>query len=226
MTHVPGAKNKVADGLSRYPADPAELLNLPDDVATIIKEDQFSNFPISDMSSDTNYPEAEECTMAATLASFQASPITSTTWDLVRTGTVSDEALKTLMGIIEAGFPDTNLDLPQKVRHYYRFRDQLSTVDGVIIYNDRVLIPPSLRPNVLATLHAAHQGTSTMISRAESSVFWPGITNDIINVRDCCHHCNKNAPSNPRGPPIPSILPETHFSVYVQISSPTKGYHM
>ena len=46
MTHVPGAKNKVADGLSRYPADPAELLNLPDDVATIIKEDQFSNFLI------------------------------------------------------------------------------------------------------------------------------------------------------------------------------------
>ena len=93
----------------------------------------------------------------------------------------------------------------------FPLRDHLSTVDGVIVYNDRVIVPKSLRPNVINTLHAAHQGVSTMIARAESSVFWPGITKDIHDVRDRCHQCNRNAPSNPASLPIPPMLPEYPF---------------
>ncbi|CAL4068131.1 unnamed protein product, partial [Meganyctiphanes norvegica] len=125
---------------------------------------------------------------------FHSSPITSTTWDLVRVATASDETLHKLSDIIETGFPDSCADLPQQLKMFYQLRDNLSTVDGIILYNDRVLIPPSLRANVLTTLHAAHQGTSTMITRAETSIFWPGISKDILDVRTKCAHCNRNAP--------------------------------
>merc|ERR1739842_48000 len=92
-----------------------------------------------------------------------------------------------------------------------KLRDHLSTVNGVILYNDRVLVPLSLRTNVLSTLHSAHQGTSTMTARAESSVFWPGITKDIQNIRDRCNQCHRNAPSNPSAPPTPPKLPVYPF---------------
>lgn len=199
MVHVPGAKNKVADGLSRHPADPADEINLSYDMAAMLEHD------------DSLSLDVEKCTIAAALASFQSSPITATTWDLVRSATASDESLNTLLNLIETGFPISSSDIPQDLRIYFPFRDLLSTVDGVIIYKDRVVIPQSLRANVLSTLHSAHQGTSTMTARAESSVFWPGITKDIQEVRDMCYQCNRNAPSNPSPPPTPTLLPEYPF---------------
>ena len=72
-------------------------------------------------------------------------------------------------------------------------------------------MPPSLRPSCLSALHAAHQGTSTMISKAETSIFWPGITNDIQSTRANCSHCNKMAPSQAALPPIPPILSKYPF---------------
>ena len=213
MVHVSGVKNKVADGLSRHPSDPAEEIYLPDDIASMSMHQCHLSHPLPDDSQtcSANYQDVEECTLALALSTFKASPITSTTWDLVRTATTSDKNLNDLTSIIEDGFPDSSAEIPQHLRAYFPLRDHLSTVDGVILYNDRVIVPKSLRPNVINTLHAAHQGVSTMIARAESSVFWPGITKDIHDVRDRCHQCNRNAPSNPASPPIPPMLPEYPF---------------
>ena len=77
--------------------------------------------------------------------------------------------------------------------------------------NVRIIIPPSLREEVLSALHAAHQGVTyctSMISRAESSVFWPGITPAITALRAGCNHCNRIAPSNPSAPPTPLKSPD------------------
>ena len=71
MVHVPGVKNKVADGLSRHPADSAELTNLSDGIAAMLEQEE--PLPL----------DIEKCTIAAILATFQASPITLTTWNLV-----------------------------------------------------------------------------------------------------------------------------------------------
>ena len=45
-------------------------------------------------------------------------------------------------------------------------------MDEVILYKDRIVIPESLRDEVLTALHAAHQGVTSMIARAEFSVFF------------------------------------------------------
>ena len=52
-----------------------------------------------------------------------------------------------------------------------------------------------------------------MISHAEASVFWPGITNDIKDKRSKCHHCNVMAPSQPLLPPTPPPIPEYPFQL-------------
>ena len=87
-----------------------------------------------------------------------------------------------LVSIIENGIPEAINDLPPPLRTYHRFREHLHTLDGVILYKDWIVIPPSLRNDVLAALHSAHQGMSQMTIRAESSMFWPGITSDIIDI--------------------------------------------
>ena len=135
---------------------------------------------------------------ASTLGNIQA-----ITWDQVREYTLRDSALQMLHKKIEDGFQDvgSRSDLPPEIREFFQFRDGLSTVDGVILYNNRIVIPPPLRQPVLDTLHSAHQGVYCMTSRAESSVFWPGITPVIANMRARCRSCNERAPSQPHGPP-------------------------
>ena len=93
-----------------------------------------------------------------------------------------------------------------QIQAYYAFRHHLSTTDGVVLYQDRIVLPPSLRPACLKALHATHQSTSSVTARAELSVFWPGITNAIASTCDNCSHCNRMAPSQPNPPPMPLTL--------------------
>ena len=215
MIHIPGVKHKAADTLSRHPTGsttPA-MLQLQDDVAQA--SDHCSKFdlgpllniPRGDFHTEANDDDLTYHAMAA-LDSLQPQVVT---WNKVRVATSSDENLQNLLAIIESGFPEKCEELPPPLREFHRFREHLSTVDGVIMYKDRIIIPPSLRHNVLATLHSAHQGETAMLSRATSTVFWPGITNEIHDLRMNCSDCNRNAPSQPNAPPEPLVSPSYPF---------------
>ena len=129
-------------------------------------------------------------------------------WKITLVGsrfTSAAESLDAPVETIESGMPDKRTSLPPSIRDYFPLRDQLSTVDGVAIYKDRIIVPPSLRNDILTALHSAHQGVTSMISRAETSVFWPGITSDIISRRNKCNHCNRMAPTQLSAPPTPTV---------------------
>ena len=192
MMHVPGLKNRAPDALSRHPTgDPN-----PDKLH---------------LPDDISYVSA-----TTALASLQ-----SITWDEVRVATTSDNDMQKLVGIIESGMPDNREDLPPTLQVYHQHRDKLSTTDGVALYADRIIIPPRLRKGILSSLHAAHHGTTSMTLRADSSIFWPGITSEIIKLRQECNDCNRIAPSQPsapsqvvhHGPNRPSLR---HASVWVR----------
>ena len=130
-----------------------------------------------------------------------------------------------LVSTIETGFPDSCHNLPTELHKYFQFREHLYTVDGVALYKDRIVIPPSLRENVLTTLHSAHQGVTAMIARAEASIFWPGITPAIKAVRLHCNHCNRMAPSQPNAPPTPPTSPAYPFQYICADFFHYKGIH-
>ena len=82
------------------------------------------------------------------------------TWDRVRVATTSDENFTRLVSLVENGIPESRLEVPPKLREFHQYRDDLHTVDGVILYKGRIVMPPSLRDEVLQSLHSAHQGVS------------------------------------------------------------------
>ena len=116
-----------------------------------------------------------------------------------------------LLSAIEDGFSEFKHQLLPPIREYHQFRKQLYSSDGVVIYKDRIVIPSSLRPTCLSALHAAHQGTLAMTAKAEASIFWPGIMNDIQATKTNCQHCNRMAPSQAALHPTPPTLPEYPF---------------
>ena len=210
MIYTPGAKHKAADAMSRYPTGPnnPEMLVLEDDVT---QNDVRRSFLAGIRQVDQhNYGEDVD-NETIWSASYALSNLSSVTWDRVRHATASDLNMNLLLSTIEAGIPKYRHELPPALREYHQYREHLYSVDGVIIYKDRVVIPPCLRDDVLIALHAAHQGVTSMTSRAEASIFWPGITPAIIATRAQCAHCNRIAPSQPSAPPTPTILPTYPF---------------
>lgn len=216
MVHVPGAKHRAADTVSRHPVGKSDNMVLIDDIASVDGYNQSEVPPtiptLQHKASDvmTGKPDTTSQCGEVKFYSSVLSSVTSLqciSWDKIRTATASDEDMFKLVQQIESGISDIRNDLPPSLRDYHQFRNHLSTVDGVIIYKDRIVVPPLLRKDVLTALHSAHQGISSMMSRAETSVFWPGISNDIIKLRNSCNHCNRNAPSQPSAPPTPPIYP-------------------
>ena len=104
------------------------------------------------------------------------------------------------------------------MKEYFRYREDLSVCDGLILFKSRVLVPRSLRREVLECLHSVHQGVQGMKSRAAESVFWPGISAAIHDVRARCRTCNTIAPSQPAEPPITADPHSSHMSKCVRIS--------
>ncbi|XP_061178429.1 uncharacterized protein LOC133187074 [Saccostrea echinata] len=210
VTHIPGVKHRAADCLSRHPAGKPEQLHLPDDIASISYALPPSYF-LAGIRSNVDPDSMEDNLVAAVNTMLESLSIQSVTWDRVRIGTTSDAIMHHLLQLIESGLPETRLEFPPALREYFQFREHLHSLDGVILYKDRIVIPPSLRREILSVLHSAHQGVTAMTSRAEASIFWPGITPDITSLRAQCIQCNRNAPSNPSAPPTPLISPDYPF---------------
>ena len=206
MVHIPGVRNSAADSVSRHPVGEPIALDLSDEVNT-------ADIPIplshSLLAATRTHHTMESVVCSQLMHSTEV--IQSITWDDVRIATTSDPLMSELLNVIEDGFPDSRNDLHPEIRQYYQFREHLTTSDGVVLYRDRIVIPPSLRGRVLTALHSAHQGVTQMCSRAESSIFWPGMTPAIIDLRVRCTACNRIAPSQPNAPPTPPILPAYPF---------------
>ena len=81
---------------------------------------------------------------------------------------------------------------PDVVSSYNRHRENLLVVDGVPMLGRRVIVPASCRQRVLGSLHSAHQGSAKMLERAKSSVYWPGIVDDIEQTRKRCCICDRS----------------------------------
>ena len=81
---------------------------------------------------------------------------------------------------------------------YFEHWTELSSEGGCIFRGDRIVIPSSLRDQVLEQLHEDHQGIVKTKALAQTYVWWPGMDSDIERyVRgcmDCAVHQNNPKP--------------------------------
>jgi len=97
---------------------------------------------------------------------------------------------------------------------YWNYRDELGVEDGIILKGSRIIIPQSLRADVLKQLHYAHQGVEKCRLRAKSSVFWDGINRDIEKRIGACAQCQTHQPSASHEPLLPhDVLPRPWHTV-------------
>ena len=72
-----------------------------------------------------------------------------------------------------------------------------------MLWGSRLVIPTSLRKQVLEQLHEAHTGVCKMKALARCYVWWPKMDKDIEKVTASCVSCLENR-SNPEKSPVHS----------------------
>lgn len=114
--------------------------------------------------------------------------------------TKSDPILCQLQDLIKYGWAESMQDLPIDLHPFWCYRDELVMLDGLVMKNNRILIPTSMREGTLARLHEGHHGQSSMLRRARRTVFWPKIQDDITQLVERCPECQIHAKKTPRIP--------------------------
>ena len=122
--------------------------------------------------------------------------------------THDDNTLRQVATHVMAGWPEHKSKVQPEVLPFYPARGELSIVDGLITYADRIVVPLALQQDTLSRLHQSHQGITKCLENAQASVWWPGINAQIKETVGACMKCRESRPSQPSEPLIPTELPD------------------
>ena len=102
----------------------------------------------------------------------------------------NDETSRVVMEYVLKGWPSEKEQVDELAREYWSFKEELSVEDGLLFKSDRIVVPRSLRAEVLDEIHGAHMGESKSLSFARDYVFWPSMTAQIKDRVSSCSICN------------------------------------
>ena len=94
--------------------------------------------------------------------------------------TQQDNTLHLLIQQVLEGQPKSCRKLPETLRPFWHWRDDLSIEHSCISRKGSFFIPIALRGHCLKALHNGHPGVSKMTLRAKGSMLWPNINKTFV----------------------------------------------
>lgn len=173
IVYRPASNMLVPDALSRaYLADSAAT-EFPEELAVLADGEQ-----------------REALRMVASAATIE----------LIKNAATSDDQYQLLRRQIALGWPASSEDVPNDLREFITFADELVECDGLIFKGQRVLIPREARADILQRIHSSHIGVNGCIRRARECVFYPGLIADIKKTVAACAICEAYQTSQQKEP--------------------------
>lgn len=141
----------------------------------------------------------------------------------LRDATARDPVLREVLLRLLYGWKESDL-VDSTLRPYAQQAGTLCAVQGVLLCEDHVVVPTSLRASVLAKLHKAHPGIVRMKVLARAHFYWPGMSADIEKVVRSCAHCAHHAAYPVKVPLAPWPDPERPWvRLHMDFAEPQKG---
>ena len=182
--HTPGKNLVIADALSRSPVvEEVEESKSSRDVEAHI-DGIATSWPIADEQLDRIAQESQD-----------------------------DPVLKEVLQQTASGWPRYKHDfnLKPELQKFYEYRGELSIYRGLLLRGSRIVIPAGMQKEILQKIHHGHLGIGKCRARAKSSVWWPGISQEIKNVVSSCQECEEKKPTQTKEPMVNRELPERAF---------------
>ena len=107
-----------------------------------------------------------------------------------RSHTQTDPVLQKLQATIMKGWPNEKSKVEPEILDYWFHRETLSCADGLVFKSNRLVVPKTLRREILAEVHGAHMGEKKTLRLARDYVFWPRMSSQIKDLVASCPTCN------------------------------------
>lgn len=78
----------------------------------------------------------------------------------------------------------------------------MTVADEVIYRGHQLIIPISVRSQILKKLHSSHIGIQSSIRRAREVMYWPGMNGQIKDFIEKCDICNSYRSQQAKEPMI------------------------
>jgi len=158
-------------------------------------------------------PRKTQCTikMDETIHSVHWS---NTKLDQLKAETRKDPTLSALITVVGEGWPTKSSELTDALKPYWSIKDYISIDNGILLKGQQIIIPPSLRQDVLRQIHEqCHQGIEKTRLLARQCIFWPNINNDISALVGGCCICNTFVNSQPSEPMYQRDVPSAPWEI-------------
>ena len=114
----------------------------------------------------------------------------------IRDETRKDSQLTALLRILQTNWPLTKSALTIEVKPFWDGRHLFSQIDGLILRGNQLVIPRSLRAEMMKRAHEGHFGMVKTKSRAREVIWWPGMNNQLEQMIINCDICKEKNPCN------------------------------
>ena len=162
ISHVPGKMLYTADTLSRAPVDAADKTTLIDAETEMFVQAVISQLPVSTNRLD-DFRKAQH----------------------------DDSTCSELFRFCKEGWPSSH-ELSGELCRYVTVKNHLSIANNLLLYGNRIIVPHSMRDEILGKVHAGHQGIQRCRLRLATSVWWPGAMKEVEQMVKSCPVCMKN----------------------------------
>lgn len=143
----------------------------------------------------------------------------------IQTETARDATLNALKDVIYTGWPENIKGLTQDLRPFWPYREELAVEAGVVFKGKQILIPETLRDDIMQKLHYSHMGIEKTRRLSRESVFWPNINKDIEKTCKQCPLCQEFQNKNKKEPLEPLEVPSQPWQYVSSDMFEIRGKH-
>jgi len=178
IEHVPGKDLFTADALSRAPLPDMTPADLKlQDDVYLFVNHVIESLPASEMRREEIRKHQEE-----------------------------DDICHEVVLFCRKGWPEKS-QLKGPIKLYQPYAAELTVQNGLLLKGCQLVIPLSMRMEMLDRIHAGHQGITKCRARARQAVWWPGMSRQIEELVQNCAECRKHHQHRAE-PMVPSSLPQ------------------
>jgi len=159
----------------------------------------------------TSQPPSEFCHAMEELDLTEHLPISSSRLKQIQEATTADHTLQILKSQVISGWAQKS-EVPLAVRPYVKCQDELSTQNGILFKGSRIILPASLRREMLQKIHEGHLGVESCLKRAREVFYWPLMTSEVKDLVSNCSVCNAVQPSQAKEPLLAHEIPQRPWS--------------
>ena len=154
---------------------------------------------LADTLSRAYLPEVNSCHFSQKLEDIDhriSLPVSKARWQQIKHASADDPELQQLRHTFQNGWPDSRKETPECLYPNFDFRDELTVQGDLVFKGQQLVVPATLRKELMAVTHASHIGVEGCIRRARDTLYWPRMATELKEYVFKCDVClaHRSAP--------------------------------